>query len=342
MTQVPINLTLTIDGVAVPATGTIDSSLLPVGPAGGTTPATTLPATIPTSIDATGATDVLAALTTYLQGVPAGSVVVANPTAIYALSGAIKLGGRTNVEFNGQGATLKAIGTGSNENYSLVYFQTFPGTNSGIKFHDWKLTGNVGAGVVAGGAGAFAAAGVLIDGGSNFELYNLTITNVWGDGIEVNSAATGINIHNCSMDQVGRNGISVIYGNGVTFAQNTLGVMGYCAFDVEPNSASQSCFGITINNNTVASWGDAFFALDGSSTGAVFHDISVTNNTCAKSLLSVVTGPGRKKTVTYTGNRGVGTGNVSFAHCDSLTVTGNTGVSVSVNDCPGAITSPNP
>ena len=306
------------------------------------TPPTGLTPTIPASIDATGKTDVAAALSAYFSALAPGSVAVMAPGAVYAVGSAIKIGGRTNIEINLQGATIRSIGSGSNENYSLFYFQTFPGTNAGIKLHDGKLVGNAPASVVTGGTGAYAAAGVLIDGGSNFELYNLTITATWGDAVEVNSAATNIYVHDCSMDMIGRNPLSVIWGSAVNFSHNTIGTTGYVVFDIEPNTSSQPCFNIAISNNVCGSWGDAFFALDGSSTGATFHDISVTNNTCSKSLLTLVTGPGRKTTLTFTGNKGSATAAASFAHVDGLKVTGNTGITVAVNDCPSAVTSPNP
>ena len=298
---------------------------------------------MPASIDATGATDVSAALMSFIAGVPSGSTIVFRAGGTYRINVALKISGKHNVTFNGNGATLKAVGSGSNENYSLLYFVSYGGGNSGIAVRDFNLVGSDPT------PGTFTSGqegqhGILVDGGTTFEIYGNTFSAAYGDGVEVNSGASGVHIHDNVFTNTGRNGLSVIWGNHVEFDHNTVGHMGYMPFDVEPNTSSQPSSFIAIHDNATGYWSNAFFAVDGSSTGAPIHDISVTDNTSTgKSLLTVVVGPGRKQNITFSGNRStVAAGGpvLRFTNVDGLTVTGNTqslssGALVSTTSCTG-------
>ena len=228
----------------------------------------------------------------FIASVPNGSTIVFKAGGTYRVNVALKISGKTNVTFNGNGATIKAVGTGYNENYSLFYFVSYGGGNSGIKVRNFNLVGSDPT------PGTFSSGqegqhGILVDGGTNFEIDHNTFSAAFGDGVEVNSGASGVHIHDNTFTNTGRNGLSVIWGNHVEFDHNTLGHMGYMPFDVEPNTSSQPSSFISIHDNATGYWSNAFFAVDGSSTGAAIHDISVTNNTSTgMSLLTVVVGPG--------------------------------------------------
>jgi len=310
----------------------LDGGVVPTPPTG--TP-------VPSSIDSTGKTDVTAPLTAFLLSLPQGSTALFPANGTYLLNSAVKLGGRVNLTLEGQGCTLKAGGTGFNENFSLLYFQTFPGTNAGVKIRNLKLVGNSPTpGVFI--SGKEGQHGILVDGGTNFEISGCTISNTYGDGIEVNSGANGVHAHGNTYTNIGRNAVSVITGSNVEVDHETIGKCGYCVFDVEPNTKSQPSSKVSFHDNDTGQWGNLFFALDGSNTGAVFSDISVTDNTSSKALTSVVTGPGRKTRVTFNGNKGTNPGTTAFSRCDQLVVKGNTGITVGLVDCPGAQVGPNP
>jgi len=292
------------------------------------TPTPTAPPTgsvlVPSSIDATGRSDVSAALSSFIRGVGANKTILFPAGGTYALATAIKVGGLSNLVLEGNGVTLKATGSGTNENYSLLYFQ---GANSGLTVRDFNLVGNdpTPNTFVGGKEGAM---GILVDGGSNFDIYGNTFSASWGDGVEVNSGATGVHVHNNTFISAGRNAISVIWGNHVEFDHNTITAVGYVVFDVEPNTSSEPCSFINIHDNTSGRWSDAWFAVDGSNTGAAISDISVANNTSAgKSLLTVINAAnGRKQRISFTNNRSdtMGSGPVLlFANIDGLTVMGN-------------------
>ena len=282
---------------------------------------------VPSSIDATGRTDVSASLSTFIKGVGANKTVIFPAGATYALATALKLGGLTNVTLEGNGATLKATGSGTNENYSLIYFQTFPGSNNGVTVRDFHFAGNDPSpnNFAAGQEGAM---GILVDGGSNFNIYSNTFAGSWGDGVEVNSGASGVHVHDNTFVSAGRNAISVIWGNHVEFDHNAITAVGYVVFDIEPNTSSEPSSFINIHDNTSGSWSDAWLAVDGSNTGAAISDITVNNNTSSgRSLLTVIDAAnGRKQRIVFTNNQSnaMSSGPVLlFANIDGLTVTGN-------------------
>lgn len=285
---------------------------------------------VPASIDATGHSDVAVSLAAFINGLAPNTTVQFKAGAIYAVASAVKIGGRTNLDLEGNGATIKSIApaSGFNENFSEFYFQTFPGTNTGISIRGFKLIGSdPNPGTFVGGKEG--QMGILVDGGNGFDISGNTFSANWGDGVEVNSNATNVRVHGNTITSTGRNAISVIWGNHVEFDHNVITAVGYLPFDVEPNTASEPCSFINLHDNAAGTWGDAFFALDGSHTGAAIHDVSVVNNTeTGKSLLAIVNngGTGRNQNIVFTGN----TSNVSasgpvlqFAHVDGLTVTGN-------------------
>jgi len=288
---------------------------------------------------------VAAALSSYINGLPSGSTVVFRAGGTYRVDSAIKLGGRTNLTLEGQGATIAARGSGYNENYSLFYFQTFPGTNSGIKIRNFNLVGNspTPGTFIAGKEGQH---GVLIDGGSDFEVSGNTGSGLYGDFVEVNSGASGVRIYDNNVANVGRNYVSIITGSRIEVDHNTFPRAGYMPFDIEPNTASQPSSYIDIHDNLTGSWSNAFFALDGSHTGASIHDVTVRNNiSIGRSLLTVVNNGGttRNATIVFSGNRSdtAAAGPVlRFAYVDGLTVSGNvqplsSGSLVSCTSCTG-------
>lgn len=322
--------TVTVDAPSPTPSPTVAPTPSPTpSPTPGPTSTPMVGVAVPTTIDATGASDVSSKLATFLNGLPANSTVQFPAGATYSVATAIKLGGRTNLDLEGNGATIRSTAGSSNtnENYSVFYFQTFPGANTGIGIHNFKLVGSdpTPNTFVGGKEGQM---GVLVDGGNGFDIAGNTFSGSWGDAVEVNSAATNVRIHNNTILSAGRNALSVIWGNHVEMDHNQITQVGYVTFDVEPNTASEPSSFINIHDNAGGKWSDAFFAVDGSSTGAAIGDLSVVNNTSATGLLAIInpSGKAREPRIVFTGNTGPATsGPVVTAHAvDGLTVTGNT------------------
>ena len=113
---------------------------------------------------------------------------------------------------------------------------SYGGGNSGIQVRNFNLVGSDPTPGYVQLGGQEGQHGILVDGGTNFEIDHNTFSAAFGDGVEVNSGASGVHIHDNTFTNTGRNGLSVIWGNHVEFDHNTLGHMGYMPFDVEPNT----------------------------------------------------------------------------------------------------------
>lgn len=334
---------MTFDQLNITGVNRCGTTSIPTGPI--------IASTIPLSVDATGSTDVSGPLSDFINGLPAGTVAIFPAGATYQC--ALKLHGLLNVELNGQGCTLQAPAGGFTENFSTLYFQSFGGSNVNVQVHDFHLIGTSPTpGVFI--SGHEGQHGILVDGSSNVEIWNIVCEAMFGDFLEVNSGATLIHAHDCTVPNTGRNGLSVIFGNNVTFGPNiTLVTMGYMPYDVEPNDASESCFDIFITGDHSASWTNAFFAVDGSATGAAIHDIEVANcDSTGFSLLTLVnpSAAGPEQNVSFNDNSSdvPDSGPVlTFKNVDGLVVQHNTqalssGVLVSDPGCTNTTIGPNP
>ena len=119
---------------------------------------------VPESIDATGATDASAALTSFLDTVPDGSTIAFRAGAVYLMDRGLKFSDRHDLTFEGNGATLRSNG----DTHELSSLFALWGGNTGIAIRDFNLVGNsTTPGVYQ--AGSEGAHGVLIDGGSDVD-----------------------------------------------------------------------------------------------------------------------------------------------------------------------------
>jgi parallel beta-helix repeat protein len=151
-------------------------------------------------------------------------------------------------------ATLKAI-TNDSEKYAVL--RLLDATNVLI----------YGGGTIEGersthtGVGGEWGNGIMINGGSDITIESINIKDCWGDGIFFGSGtgslgdpSINVKIKNVVIDNVRRNGISVIYGERLTIdgceIRNTNGTAPECAIDIEPEflSVGYTVRGITINN----------------------------------------------------------------------------------------------
>ena len=280
---------------------------------------------VPSSIDATGATDASAALISWLdRSVPDGSTVVFKAGGVYRMNAALKFAHRHNLVFEGNGATLRAAG-GTTEASALFWLGSYLGGNTGIVIRNFTLVGNsTTPGVYQGGREG--AHGILVDAGSGIEITNVNVSGVWGDCLYVGSWADGVSFHDATCASVGRNGVTVTAAKNVTVQRVAFTRSGYCTFDIEPNTSDQGASNVRFLDNTAGTWTNSFLSADGAA-GSVVNGITVSGNTVTgKSLLTAI-GLARRQNVVFTNNtsRVTASGPVlRFAHVDGLTITGNT------------------
>jgi hypothetical protein len=278
-------------------------------------------------------------LINFINGVPSGTTIVFKSGGTYRLDKAIKFGGRTNITLEGNGATLRGHG-GVTEPSSIFWLTS---GNNGVTIKDFSMVGNdPSPGVYQ--PGSEGAHGVLVDGGANVTIANVTISAVWGDCVEVNSWATGVVFRNSTCLSAGRQGVTIISGRNVVIEQDAFPKSGYCTFDIEPNDTSEGASNISFLDNTAGTWSDAFFAADGA-TGSTVSGITVTGNTITGGTLLTVIDVSRRQNIVFTNNTSTVKGYgplLRFAHIDGLTVTGNVqplsgGSLVSISDSTSVI-----
>jgi Right handed beta helix region len=309
-------------------------------------------------VDLTGATDVTAALNAYIASVPNGSTINFKAGGTYKISSSIDLRGRSNLVFEGNGATLNNVAnanSGSSEPDSFFYTQA-PGhsgaVSTNITIRDFTAKGaNPTPGKLP--AGEFAAF-LTAYGGSGYTVENITASGLFGDFVNFNGAADGAEISGNHITDCGRNSISVVWASDITYENNTIGTCGWSIFDVEPESASagSTISGLIFRNNTAIAWSSAtgfFFAADGNATTHI-NGVTVTGNTISQSSIQTIVNVARRQNITFTNNTGLAAqpvkqgepGMLTFAHIDGLTVTGNvqplsSGTLLSITDCTSVV-----
>jgi hypothetical protein len=313
-------------------------------------PITTQTVYIPGGIDQTGVTDTSNDINTFIASIDDGSVIEFPSGATYRLDQGIQFANRNNLVFEGNATTL-IVGSGASASDQLAssfvightYGGYWAGNNSDIEIRNFYLQGNDSTpGTFTSGQEAQAA--FEVEGATRLYIHDCVSSAYPGDFVKIGDGSSQIWLRNNTVESTGRNGVSVIDGSNIMIENNTFTTCGYCIFDVEPNSGSQSVTNAVFKYNTIASWGNAFFALEGSHTGAAIDSISVQNNNISTSSLLTIADNGntsRMLNVIFTDNISYG-GSVSgpvltFAHIDGLTVTGNTqthtGSLTSITDC---------
>lgn len=98
--------------------------------------------------------------------------------------------------------------------------------------------------------------GIRIQDSKNINIYNVEIKDMWGDGIYITSykknATSDIYIKAGQIDNVRRNGISIISGRSITIdnllISNTNGTRPTAGIDIEPNNSDNYLDQIALNN----------------------------------------------------------------------------------------------
>jgi hypothetical protein len=295
---------------------------------------------VPASIDATGVNDASVALKSFVDSVPDGSTILFKAGGVYRMDAALKFAHRSNLTFEGNGATLRSNG-GTTEASSLFWLGSYQGGNSGITIRNFTLVGNsTTPGVYQ--SGREGAHGILIGGGTAIEIANVTIQGVWGDCLYVGGWSDGVNFHDSTCASNGRNGVTVTSARNLTVQRVRLHKSGYCTFDIEPNASSEGASNIRFLNNTAGTWSNSFLSADGAA-GSVVERVIVSGNTVTGGSLRTIIDLARRQNVIFVNNTStvrVPGPVLRFAHIDGLTVTGNvqplsSGVLASITDSTG-------
>lgn len=313
-------------------------------------PVTSRTVTVPTTIDSTGATNAGAALQTFINGVPDGSVIVFKAGGIYRLDRGIFLVNRHHLVFDGNGATVR-----SNGSNTLIASSPFviDGANSDIAVRDFTIEGNnPRTGTDIYDLAGENQQGVAVYGGTRIEISGNTIRKLWGDAIYANEKDTthtwtdGLWVHHNTISYVGRMAFTMNGVKNAIIERNTVDKTGGAVMDIEPDTSFQGAINVTLRYNTIGVYGmtpqyTQWFvacANDNYGPGAVVRNITITGNHVSQGAPSSANTPnagglatwfGKTRTanIVFTNNTTTkaGAGPVlRFEHVDGLTVSGNT------------------
>lgn len=299
----------------------------------GAAPAQAATYTVPTSINSTCSSDVLAAVSSFIAGVPDGSTIKFQPGGCYLMNGTLELIGRNNLIVNGQDATFKTAATTDGNRAQL---RIFDGSNLTV-----KNLNIVGSSTVGGTPDAFDATlqwqhGVDLRGVATALFDNVKVTDVFGDcfyvGMDDNSPtwSTDIHVTNSVCRRNGRQGVSVVAGQRVTVDFTTLAAIALMTFDMEPNGVDGGAKNVDLVDNTIGT-GPRQQAL-GVVGGGTVQGINLSRNTLNGKALTVWvqadTDGGRRSNVWVRNNvsdTALSTGYaIDATGVDGLTVTNNT------------------
>ena len=233
---------------AIVLAGCIKSPFVP-----GPTPARTV--AVPASIDATGVTDVSGAFAAFLASIPDGSTISLAPGGRYRMESTLRIRGRHNLTFRGNGATVFATTPGDRVRSHIAIEG-----GSDIVFDNIRVKGaNPNAGKVPEEAYQVdkeAQHGFDILGASRVTLTGVTVTDTYGDFVDISKHggvwADGVHITRSHFERNGRQGIAITAARNVLIEGNRLRDMRRATFDLEPGRTDGwGADNVTIRNNDI-------------------------------------------------------------------------------------------
>jgi hypothetical protein len=285
-------------------------------------------ATVPTTIDDTGATDVTSALQSFIDQTDNGTDIRFQRDASYRIEGTLFVTNKT-LTFDGEGSTFFATTRGTLER-SLWWISS----GGGIIFRNLTVRGANPYNGLSDKAYNPALAkqhGFRIEGVDGIELDHVTVTNVYGDFVYIARYAvipsTNVWIHDSTFISSGRQGISLIATEGVIIERNRFSEIRRGTIDLEPNGPNQNATNIFVLNNLIGSGRLLFVASHGK--GPV-DGIVISGNRLHGHALTIDDVPpkGQRRAnwiiTNNTSDTTSGQRPIRFVNTDGLLVTGNT------------------
>jgi len=323
---------------------------LAVAASSSTPPETVREVKVPSGIDATGATDVSAALNAFLRRVPDRSTVIFKAGTTYKLGTAIRLSGRHDLQLLGNGATLRMAGCDVEDSAFLL--DGTPSTRIAIR--NFRMIGdNKGAGTTSAYIGGCESSmGVAIYGARDVIVSNVTISSVHAECVYIDAGgnprgttpwAERITFRDSICRLNGRMGVALVAASHVVVSRVTFDDIAISVFDIEPTRPDGGATYISLTDNLIRNYGASSrytpWVLEGSAYGmttTIVHDVTLARNRITGMTRTDNTGTSaglRVKAVTERWGRFSIRDNVStvtgsgptmyFQHMDGLTVSGN-------------------
>jgi len=288
---------------------------------------------VPTTIDATGGSNVNVALENFVRRVPDGAIIVFPTAGRYRIEGPIEIDDRNDLTFAGGGSTFFATTKGDRNRSQWVIRG-----GSNLAFRNMHVIGanpHGGASDAAYVETLEAQHGFILEGTSHFDMETVSITDTYGDFVYITRGLTShawsddIHIHDNAFRRNGRQGISMVAARNVFIERNYITETRRAVFDIEGLTASQGAINIQILNNKIGP-GRLYLLGGGRALGTVDR-ILIKGNRLHNHLLNTFQSPpaGSTRTnISIIDNTSdwpsYGDPTLRFNNTQNLIVTGNT------------------
>lgn len=303
---------------------------------------------VPSSIDATGATDVTDALTAFFSTVPDNATIQFPSKAVYRVEGTLLFQNRNNLTFEGNGATIKATTTGAGVTPPSALKVLWPrkrsqfcflgGANITIKDMIVRSSNpNAGPTNAAYVVALEAQHAFEFDGVSGVTLHNAQAYDLYGDFVYLDRWPQGaggvwtnnVTVRNSHFERTGRQGISVVAARNVLIENNYVGQVGRTSLDLEPSTPNQGAEHVVVRRNTFGRAQHNLLSAHGAA--GLLDDITLEGNTLIDHAIKIdVAAPvgsrrSRFRILNNTSDRGFGSplALMKFTRIDSVEVRGN-------------------
>lgn len=285
-------------------------------------------------VDATGRTDVTAAINNFIASVPDGSTIRFAQNGRYRIDGFINILRRHELTIDGNGSTFFApVGSGDRNRRHWLF-----SLSHDIVFRNAIIRGanpHAGLGDNAYRSDREGQHAVQLGGVRNFVMHDVQIYDPYADGVYIGRQnhiwSDGVILQRNLIQRVGRQGVTVIAARNVLISNNIITETRRSTIDFEPLSLDDwGAEDVVIQDNLIGPGRLNFIAAHGK--GPV-NRITVANNTLVGRGLSITVQPetaGRRHgwhilnntSDTSIGNPGGAA--MSFERIDDLVVRGNT------------------
>lgn len=276
--------------------------------------------TPPTTISSNCSADAAGPLSTWLNGLPAGSTVEFPSDGCYLIGSSLKIQSTSGLTIMGNGTTLDQATAGPKTKLRPIVLMTL---DRNLAVSDLSIEGAYDG--TNGGVNFEGDYGLLLEANSGVSLTGLKVKNIQGDFINLQAPDSGftgsshalntnVSVTNSTFTNAGYHGLTIEAGDGVLFSGDTFSKIGVDAMDFEydiystsfkngkPTEAAEDH--VTITDDTWKSFGDDWFAsLQPQSPGVDEQDVVLSNNTLdSASPLVQVEGSTLNNGLTITGN----------------------------------------
>jgi hypothetical protein len=288
---------------------------------------------VPATLASDCSLDVTAALLKWIGSIPDNSVLSFGSAKCYRVDGTVELSNRSGLVLQGNGSTFRSrtpmVG-GNKADDQRAMFRVID--SSAISFENMAIVGSYADG------GTFDAslqhAHAIDLRGTSAVVENVNMSNVAGDCLYFglgndNVTKSSGSAHDSTCNSIGRSGISVAAGKGITVKGMSLDKVGFATFNVEPNAGpGWGASNILFESNIIKTYSLHAFSVVES---APISDVTFANNRVVGQGLKAAVGNQmhgnfRPRNITFSGNSSdTRQSTVAFnaENVDLLTITGN-------------------